>query len=440
MEKVLIIDDSKLIRRNIRSELEKLDYIVYEAASSKEAEEHLLNEYFDVITTDMILPDASGLEVCQKIKSNLKFENTAVIIITSKADTATRAQCFKSGATGYFTKSTINKTLSIFLKSLKHFVNKCRFDGLKALIVEDSALQRQFISGLLKKISIHTVGVETIDSAIQTIEKKSFVPDLILVDYFFSSGQTCEDLISYIRRDQRFNKVPVIAMTVADDREIRTRLFHLGVNDFFHKPFDVEEFYLRMRVHLQNKMLLDDMEKKNQLLQTQAITDSLTGIYNRRYFYEALNAENARFQRTKDVYSLIIFDIDHFKRINDQYGHTSGDEVIKEIASILKNSTRDADTAARYGGEEFIVLLPSTSCAGATILAEKLRETIHSHIFAGLDIVVTCSFGVASVTEAALSEKVVSLADKYLYQAKDMGRNCVVSRCDEKIDNHCNSQ
>ncbi|MCD8568060.1 MAG: diguanylate cyclase [Geovibrio sp.] len=215
-------------------------------------------------------------------------------------------------------------------------------------------------------------------------------------------------------------------MTVSDDREVRNSLFYSGVNDFFHKPFDVEEFYLRLRAHLLNKILLDDMEKTNKLLQLQAITDGLTGIYNRRYFYETLSKEDSRFRRTKESYSVILFDIDHFKRINDRFGHILGDEVIREIASIARSLTRDSDSVARYGGEEFIILLPETDCNGAYTLAEKLRKTTESTVFKGISTRITSSFGVACISETRCSEKLVNLADERLYQAKNMGRNLVV--------------
>jgi diguanylate cyclase (GGDEF)-like protein len=170
------------------------------------------------------------------------------------------------------------------------------------------------------------------------------------------------------------------------------------------------------------------MERKNKLLQQQAITDSLTGMFNRRYFFEVLGKEDSRFRRTKTPYSLVIFDIDHFKQVNDRYGHSCGDEVIKTVAKVATDITRDADTVARYGGEEFIILLPGTECDGAAVLAEKLRKSLEEYAFPCVKGHITASFGVACVEGGESFERVVNTADERLYLAKNRGRNMVVHK------------
>ncbi|WP_265823609.1 GGDEF domain-containing response regulator [Geovibrio ferrireducens] len=427
MEKALVVDDSRLIRKSIRTELEKFSYKVDEAADLAEARKKLAENDYDVVTLDMVLPDGKGLDLCREMKYEQRFEQTTVIIITSLIDDSVRIQCFQNGAFGYFLKNSVREGLGVFLQNVKDFVGTCCFGGMKALLVEDSKLQRNFISGLLKKSGVSPICMENIDSAMDLLKSGSYVPDIVLIDYFFGSGKTSGEFVNFLKKDYNFKNIPIIAMTVSDDREVRNSLFYTGVNDFFHKPFDVEEFYLRLRAHLLNKILLDDMEKTNKLLQLQAITDGLTGIYNRRYFYETLSKEDSRFRRTKEPYSVILFDIDHFKRINDRFGHILGDEVIREIASIARSLTRDSDSVARYGGEEFIILLPETDCGGAYTLAEKLRKTIESTVFKGISARITGSFGVACISETRCSEKLVNLADERLYQAKNMGRNLVVS-------------
>ncbi len=365
MEKALVVDDSRLIRKSIRTELEKFSYKVEEAADIAEARKKLAENDYDVVTLDMVLPDGKGLDLCREMKYEQRFEQTTVIIITSLIDDAVRIQCFQNGAFGYFLKNSVREGLGVFLQNVKDFVGTCCFGGMKALLVEDSKLQRNFISGLLKKSGVSPICMENIDSAMDLLKSGSYVPDIVLIDYFFGSGKTSAEFVKFLKKDYNFKNIPIIAMTVSDDREVRNSLFYTGVNDFFHKPFDVEEFYLRLRAHLLNKILLDDMEKTNKLLQLQAITDGLTGIYNRRYFYETLSKEDSRFRRTKEPYSVILFDIDHFKRINDRFGHILGDEVIREIASMPAHS------------REIQTVLPAT--AVRSLSSSSLKQTAAEH-------------------------------------------------------------
>lgn len=425
MDKALIVDDSKLIRRNIRAELEKLNYQVFEAADYSEAKQKLSESYYEIVTLDIVLPDGNGLELCKEIKNNPAFDKTVVMMITSSDLEEIRLKSLKNGAFGFFQKNAVRGNLAVFLKNITEFIKKCSFIGLKALVVEDSSLQRNFVCGLLKRIDIEPTGLESIHSAVKLI-KSGYSPDIILIDYFFGVSTTSTEFVHFMRNEYANKKIPIIVMTVAEDREIRNKLFYAGVNDFFRKPFDVEEFYLRIRAHLINKILLDDMEKKQKQLQLQAITDGLTGIYNRRFFYEALQQEENRYKRKKLVYSIVMFDIDNFKQINDKYGHATGDEVIKDMASMATKLTRDSDIVARYGGEEFTILLPETDSCGAFVLAEKLRELIMSNSFPKLPQTVTASFGVASADEADTFEQVIQLADERLYQAKRLGKNQTV--------------
>lgn len=169
-------------------------------------------------------------------------------------------------------------------------------------------------------------------------------------------------------------------------------------------------------------------------IEKMSITDDLTRLFNRRYFHDRLDEEIARARRYDHPVSLLLMDIDHFKKINDKYGHQAGDEVLRSIGGILQSNTRSADIVARYGGEEFVALLPETGQNTARVTAEKLRATIEQHPFILPDrslIHVTASFGVSSLgmadtTAAALADRIVKMADDAMYEAKQAGRNRVV--------------
>ncbi|MBI5197309.1 MAG: GGDEF domain-containing protein [Nitrospirae bacterium] len=169
--------------------------------------------------------------------------------------------------------------------------------------------------------------------------------------------------------------------------------------------------------------LMNNIEKNEKKLEEMTTVDPLTGLYNRRYFQERLDAEFKRFVRYNTLFSIAIVDVDHFKRINDTYGHQQGDEVLKEVAGILRSRTRETDILARYGGEEFVILYTSTEKGGAYLHIDRIRLSISEHLFRGLSQKVTISAGISDATGRTSSDEVINQADAALYQAKDSGRN-----------------
>jgi diguanylate cyclase (GGDEF)-like protein len=197
------------------------------------------------------------------------------------------------------------------------------------------------------------------------------------------------------------------------------------------------ELNARIYACLRTKALQDELREKNIELQgmlsqmeTLAVTDALTGLFNRRYCENALETEFKRAVRFGTPLSCLMLDIDHFKMINDVYGHRAGDTVLKEVARILKSGRRAIDTVARWGGEEFIVLLPQTKKEGAIIVASQFMSTLSAHVFSGIsDEHVTVSIGIACVPDPSIDtgEKLVNASDCALYEAKRKGRNRIES-------------
>lgn len=171
-----------------------------------------------------------------------------------------------------------------------------------------------------------------------------------------------------------------------------------------------------------------NVSQKNNILQSMATTDVLTGLINRRYFDRRITEEIARSKRHNSNLTLALFDIDHFKKINDNYGHTVGDKILKELGDIILSNTRECDISARYGGEEFALILPETTQIEAAELLERLRQLIEAHTFLvnNLPIVVTVSVGIAQYEPEYSSKDFIDQADAALYQAKSTGRNKVV--------------
>ncbi|MEF3254715.1 MAG: diguanylate cyclase [Deferribacterales bacterium] len=256
------------------------------------------------------------------------------------------------------------------------------------------------------------------------LEKEKPTIDLAILDYFLEEA-TCSELIFYLRNNKLYEQTSVVVLTVSDDVAHKYEIFIIGGNDFIIKPFDTSEFYLRVRNQLKTKYLIDMLDAKNKLLTITSITDELTKLYNRRFFWENLIKEDNRHKRNDSEYSILLMDIDHFKKINDTYGHSGGDTVLYNVAQTIKKSVRNIDVVARYGGEEFIVLLPDTSKNNALVVANKILNAVKSINLDFLKGPVTISIGLASSKETDNYEKTINLADERLYKAKNNGRNRV---------------
>ena len=299
------------------------------------------------------------------------------------------------------------------------------------LIVDDNTANLQMLSQLLKEDGYHVRPVSSGQQALQVLEK--FPSDLVLLDVRMPdmNGYTvCEQ----IKAKPENQNIPVIFISAADDVDAKIEGFDVGGVDYITKPFEEREVLSRVSTHLRMHYLqqqlnekVHELEKANQRIFELSIHDELTQLYNRRYFNEQatrLMADTRRYGRT---FSIMIGDVDYFKRINDTYSHGIGDEVLRRIGMLLKENTRTNDLVARYGGEEFVAGFPETTLAQAVQICEKLRDKIENYswhtISSGLSV--TISIGVANNSEAHTYESVIADADLKLYEAKDNGRNRV---------------
>ena len=274
-------------------------------------------------------------------------------------------------------------------------------------------------------------------------------PDLILMDVEMpglGGVEVCR-IVKANSGEDGFGFIPVILMT-ARQAAGKVEGLELGADDYLVKPFDMLELSARVKSMLRLKALQDALVEKNRELDrankelarrreellTLSRTDALTGLFNRRYFEERLNEEFTRSRRYGSPLSLVMLDIDHFKRINDTFGHPFGDRVLKAVAQTACSRLREVDLMARYGGEELIALLPETSPVDALRVCERVREAIASlglehpgadgHV---QEVRLTASLGVATVPAANLTsaEALLMAADTSLYAAKGAGRNRV---------------
>lgn len=258
--------------------------------------------------------------------------------------------------------------------------------------------------------------------------------DLILVD----ENPAIVSLPDLVAKAKGNNiNIPILVFRDSVSITQDDRIWTLGIDDCILKPVRAVKFLHHIRRALHASRLGQDCEnlrKENQQLYQLAITDSLTRLVNRRHFMERLNAEFARAKRFEGRLGYLICDIDHFKKVNDNYGHSVGDRVLKQVSTILASVIRSIDMAGRYGGEEFVLLLPETGRKGALFVAEKVRRTVEEFDFSPRDEDelpgpqhLTISIGAATFPESNVetTERLIEAADQALYRAKENGRNRV---------------
>jgi two-component system, cell cycle response regulator len=269
--------------------------------------------------------------------------------------------------------------------------------------------------------------VKRIDEALESLEKGRF--DLIFIEYRLPDGNGLEFLEAI---NSKGVETPVVVITGQGDELIASRIIQAGASDYLPKTKVSHKALLRIISNaLEKASLRREMRMAQEKLTEMSIRDELTGMYNRRYFQDALEREISGAQRYRHSLALCIIDLDHFKLVNDSYGHLCGDLVLQEFGKLLGDSIRKYDVACRYGGEEFAVILPDTTLDKALALCERFRERVANHIFAYNDVTLRITASVGVTARPAKSEttgkQLVELADKALYRAKSQGRNKVVA-------------
>jgi diguanylate cyclase (GGDEF)-like protein len=296
------------------------------------------------------------------------------------------------------------------------------------LIIDDSVTVREQIIRTLEAFNLFTRYYEAEDGLEGFKKLLSSPVDIILCDLEMPRIDGFK-FLSMLKARPDLQDVPVIILTGMNDQERKIRGLERGASDYITKPFDPEELVARVKVHLKIKKLQDELKRSNELLLELSNTDHLTGLFNRRYMMEALDKEVQRSIRKGGNLSLIMLDIDHFKQVNDSYGHLQGDAVLQKVALQLQKELRSYDCAARYGGEEFVAILPDSSLKEAVFVADRIRLSVQNTRFNGplSALSLTVSLGVASfaVEHSPTVDSFIKLADDALYRAKDNGRNKV---------------
>jgi two-component system cell cycle response regulator len=301
-------------------------------------------------------------------------------------------------------------------------------DGRKGriLLIDDRASSSERIAAVLN--AEHAVEVETDpnDALFRSAEGNY---DLVIVSLGLENFDGLR-LCSQLRSLDRTRNVPILAISESETNARLVRGLEIGVNDYLLRPVDKNELLARARTQIRKKRYTERLRDNVQMSIEMAITDPLTGLYNRRYMESHLGSLMEQAIARKKPLTVLVLDIDYFKAINDTHGHDAGDDVLREFALRIKKSIRGIDLACRYGGEEFVVVMPETDLAVATMVAERLRRRIATEPFpiqdGSLSVEVTISIGLSALGKDEDTAKILKRADAALYRAKRDGRNRVV--------------
>jgi two-component system cell cycle response regulator len=441
-------------------------------ANIKLLEARLTAEYFDVLTAtngigaldicgqgqcdivllDVMMPGMDGFEVCRRLKGDLATAHIPVVMVTALDQTEDRVRGLEAGADDFLTKPVDEVALIARVRSLARL--KVVLDELRAramtsaslgmpdplahalkekgrdgriLLVEDRPGSAERMVGALTPLHQVSVEVNPQEALFRGAEGDwdVFIVSLGLKDY---DGLR---LCSQIRSLERTRHLPILMVSDLEDRPRVLRGLDLGVNDYLLRPVDRNELVARVATQLRRKRYADLLRNNVQASIEMAVVDQLTGLHNRRYLelHLASLLDNA-VGRGKPL-SLMILDIDHFKSVNDTYGHDAGDAVLKNFAGRVKRVVRQADLVCRLGGEEFVVVMPDTTLAVAAVIAERVRAAVQGEQFLIDDsersIPVTVSAGLAESVGEANPDALFKRADKALYRSKNSGRNRVTA-------------
>lgn len=294
----------------------------------------------------------------------------------------------------------------------------------KILVVDDSPIVTKIIQRVLSQQGYTVVPAKDGNEALQIFHEDNFW--LVILDINMP-GIDGFEVANQIRRQDEELFLPILFLSANSERKTRIQGLQQGGAVYMTKPFNEDEFVAQVESLLKIKELQDNLAQKNRLLEEMCRRDSLTSLYNHSYFQEIADHEFRRSLRYDHDLACVLIDIDDFKKINDTFGHPTGDRVLAELAELLLNSVREVDIVARYGGEEFAILLPMTNMRYAKMICERARKSIEAKVFdvTKRNLRVSTSMGVATLRahQPQSSLQMIEFADHALYAAKNNGKN-----------------
>ncbi|WP_375597343.1 PleD family two-component system response regulator [Devosia sp. Naph2] len=449
--RVLIVDDIPTNVRLLEARLSAEYYEVLTATSGAQALDVCENQDVDIVLLDVMMPEMDGFEVCRRLKANPKTHHLPVLMITALDQASDRVQGLEAGADDFLSKPVDDTQLMARVKSLvrlKSLTDELRARALtgQQIAIEDALRAMDSISasgGSVLIIDTDRRHAERIQGYLTPDHKVDILTapadavfqvagggyELALISMSLDDFDPLR-VSSQVRTVEHARNLPIILMADASDKPRVVRALDLGVNDYISRPVERNELQARVRTQIRRHRYAMELRESVNNTMALAVTDELTGLYNRRYFDRHLNVMLNKAQEQDRDIALMILDIDHFKAVNDNHGHDVGDAVLREFAARLKRNIRGVDLACRFGGEEFVVLMPDTDTGQAEAVAERVRQAMAEKPFEvgpSRPLSVTVSAGVAlKDNQVDTPEGMIKRADVALYRAKREGRNRVI--------------
>ncbi|MDI6624642.1 MAG: PleD family two-component system response regulator [Brevundimonas sp.] len=448
--RILVVDDVEPNVRLLEAKLTLEYYEVLTAMDGATALEIASAERPDIILLDVMMPGMDGFETCRRLKADPVTRHIPVVLVTALDGREDKIKGLGVGADDFVTKPIDDVILFARVKSLVRLkavmdelrereesgrrlgvdadgAGRLRGSGGRVLIVDDNTLQSE-------KMVTHLAGehrpVVEADPAAALVAAGGPI-DLMIVNVS-SSGFDGLRFVAQARSSEASRKTPILAVVDPADRPRLLKALELGVNDILPRPVDSEELMARARTQIKRKRYADFLKEKLDYSLEMAVTDALTGLHNRRYMAGQLQAMVGRAGQGGDSVAVLVMDIDHFKAVNDSFGHDAGDEVLREFAVRLATNVRAIDLPCRFGGEEFVVVMPGASLEAAARVADRIRRDIEGQpfpIMGGAEgLTITVSVGVAASVPGDTPEGLLKRADEGVYEAKAHGRNQVIAR------------
>jgi len=443
--RILIVDDLEINLRVLEARLSAEYYDVITATSGAEALEICRSQTIDLVLLDVMMPEMDGFEVCRRMKGDPQMMHLPIVLITALDQPSDRVAGLDAGADDFLTKPVRDLPLFSRVRSLTRLklttdelrrraetaVSLVSRDDIDAGAIPPATRLALFADGAdeVRRLQKHLKGIATVevtdDAAEMLAAASAGQVDVILIDLAAKTGDPLR-LVSQFRSNVATRHLPVIGIVPAGDDVAAAKALELGANDYLQRPLDRNELVARIRTQLRRRRYDDCLRRSVEETIAMALSDPLTGLHNRRFLETHLAKAIERARATGIGFAILMADIDHFKRINDGWGHAAGDMVLKDFARRLSDCLRASDLACRFGGEEFAVLMIGADEGTAMAVADRIRRSVADQPFqiGGEPLTVTVSAGLA-VFDAGRDDggSLIDRADRALYEAKRSGRN-----------------